>query len=410
MLDSRLVYSFAMFVLTLAPSIAQGTAVPYGAGCAAPAMRAFGFAPNPGAGRVLLYQENVPAAVQPIAVLGFSSGQWGAASLPLSLATLGLPGCDVLAEPASLSIVPNLGGVAAYDLDVPAAANFVGAGVFGQWLDAGDLAVSATLPLTLTNGVAFTLGSAVGMPGFVVTGDPTAANGATWTYVAVDGGVSYDLRGRLYRPATPPTGGHALYPAVVISHGLGGSANGYSAQVAATMRGWGLVCIMTNLTHAGGGVPLGSPGLASERGASAANVLRNRKCVDLLQSLGYVDLRRLAAHGHSMGAFATGALLGTHSDRFRVGSHTAGGMSTQSGAAATTVAQASAITVPYQLHHGDADTVVPLALAQALAAQLAANPTPHELVVYPGATHAIGTNAAILATVRAWYQQHGLLP
>jgi dienelactone hydrolase len=410
MLDPRLVFPFTVLSLTLAPSIAQGTAVPYGASCAAPTMTAFGFAPNPGAGRVLLYQEGVPPAVQPIAVLGFSARQWSGTPLPLSLAALGLPGCEVLAEPASLTMVPNLGGVATYDLEVPAAPPLVGAQVFGQWLDVGDPSISSTLPLTLSNGVAFTLGSVVGMPGFVITGDPTTANGATWTFQAVAGGVSYDLRGRLYRPATPPAGGHALYPAVVISHGNGGNVNGYPAGIAATMRSWGLVCIMTNLTHAGG-VPLGSPGLATERGASAANVLRNRVCVDLLQSLGYVDMRRLAAHGHSMGGFATGALLGTHSARFRVGSHTAGGMSTQPGAAATTVAQASAITVPYQLHHGDADTVVPLALDQALAAQLAANPSPHQLVVYPGFSHSqVAQNAAMLATVRAWYQQHGLLP
>jgi dienelactone hydrolase len=67
--------------------------------------------------------------------------------------------------------------------------------------------------------------------------------------------------------------------------------------------------------------------------------------------------------------------------------------------------------VPYQLHHGDADTVVPLALDQALAAQLAANPTPHQLLVYPGVTHPqMATDAGMLATVRLWYQQHGLLP
>jgi dienelactone hydrolase len=63
------------------------------------------------------------------------------------------------------------------------------------------------------------------------------------------------------------------------------------------------------------------------------------------------------------------------------------------------------------LHHGDADTVVPLALDQALANQLAANPTPHQLVVYPGFTHAqMATDAGMLAAVRVWYVQHGLLP
>ena len=50
-------------------------------------------------------------------------------------------------------------------------------------------------------------------------------------------------------------------------------------------------------------------------------------------------------------------------------------------------------------------------LDQALANQLTANPTVHQLLVYPGYTHAqISHDAGMLATVRAWYTQHGLLP
>ena len=371
----------------------------------------FGFAPNPGAGRVLLYQTNVAPTAVPIAILGFSATHWNGVPLPAPLDGIGLPGCTLLTQ---LAITANAhaiaGGVAEYSVNIPADATLAGLQLYGQWLNWGDASVSATLPLTLSNGVHFQLGSDIGMPGFVVTGDPTAPSGATWSYSATIGGVSYDLNGRLYKPSTPPAGGHLLYPAVVISHGYGGNANGYSAAIASTMRSWGLVCIMTNLTHAGG-VPLGSPGLATERGASDANVLRNRKCIDLVQSLGYVDMRRLAAHGHSMGAFATGALLGTHPELFMVGSHTAGGMSTQPSAAATSVAQAMGIVAPYQLHHGDADTVVPLIQGQALANQLAANPTVHEFLVYSGFTHSqIALDANMLATVNAWYVAHGLLP
>jgi dienelactone hydrolase len=401
-----------LFALALAvPALAQGSAIAYGSGCPMPGPVAIGFAPNPGAGQLQLFETGIPPFVLPIACLGTSSTQWGPLALPFALDGLGLPGCSVLAEPLVLTTtVLPANAVAEHTLPVPANAALTGASLVGQWVNAGDPAVSVALPLTLSNGVAFTLGSQVGMPGFVLTGDPATPAGATWTYVATTGGVSYDLTGRLYKPTTPPAGGHALYPAVIISHGFGGNANGYSAAVATTMRTWGLVCIMTNLTHAAG-VPLGSPGLATERGASAANVLRNRKCIDLLQSLGYVDLRRLAAHGHSMGAFATGALLGTHPQWFLVGSHTAGGMSTQAGAAATSVAQAQGIVAPYQLHHGDADTVVPLALDQALANQLTANPTVHQLLVYPTYTHAqISNDAGMLATVRSWYTQHGLLP
>jgi dienelactone hydrolase len=63
------------------------------------------------------------------------------------------------------------------------------------------------------------------------------------------------------------------------------------------------------------------------------------------------------------------------------------------------------------LHHGDVDTVVPLALDQGLANQFAANPTTHQLTVYPGFTHTqIATDAGMLGAVRASYVQHGPLP
>ena len=389
---------------------AQGTAVPYGTACTPPAVSAFGHAPNPGAGQLLLYETNVPAGSVPFVMLGQSATAWGAVPLPFALGSLGLPSCSLLAEPLVIEAGTAPAGIAEYALPVPATPALVASTWYAQWLNVGDAALGGALPLTFSQGVAMTLGNAVGMPGFTQNGDPTAAGGATWSYVATVDGVTYDLRGKLYKPSTPPAGGHLNYPAVVISHGFGGNVNAYSSQVAATLRSFGLVCIMTNLTHAAN-VPLGAPGLATEVGASAANVLRNRKCLDLLQSLGYVDMRRVAAHGHSMGAFATGALVGTHPQQFLVASHTAGGMSTQAGAAATSLVQAQGIRVPYQMHHGDADTVVPLALDQQLAAQLAANPTVHQLLVYAGFTHPqIATNAGMLATVRAWYQQHGLLP
>jgi dienelactone hydrolase len=401
--------SAAALVLAI-PIPAQGTAVPYGTACTAPAMATSGHAPNPGAGQLLLYETNLAAGSLPFVVLGQSSTMWGATPLPFALGSLGLPACALLAEPLVIEAAAAPAGVAEYALSVPAVPGLVGSTWYAQWLNAGDAALGGALPLTFSKGVALTLGSVVGMPGFTLQGDPTAAGGATWTYVATVDGVAYDLRGKLYKPSQPPAGGHINYPAVVISHGFGGNVNAYSSQVAATLRSSGLVCIMTNLTHAAN-VPLGAPGLATEVGASAANVLRNRKCLDLLQSLGYVDMRRVGAHGHSMGAFATAALVGTHPQRFLVASHTAGGMSTQPGAAATSPAQAQGIRVPYQMHHGDADTVVPLALDQQLAAQLAANPTVHQLLVYGGYTHAqIAIDAGMLATVRGWYQQHGLLP
>jgi dienelactone hydrolase len=242
------------------------------------------------------------------------------------------------------------------------------------------------------------------LTGFVLDGDPAAASGATWTYRATANGVSYDLQGILFKPAGP-----GPFPAVIISHGAGGNANGYSRSVARIMIAWGLVCIATNYTHAGG-VPPGSPGNITDAGASSANVLRARVLVDILASLGYVDRRRIAAHGHSMGAFVTSAAVGAYPDVFRVASHTAGGVRPDSfPGVAPSDSQASGIRAPYQMHHGALDFVVILAADERLAALLTARGVPNDLVIYPTADHDdVATNPAVFERVRSWYTSRGL--
>ncbi|RKH05809.1 prolyl oligopeptidase family serine peptidase [Corallococcus carmarthensis] len=237
---------------------------------------------------------------------------------------------------------------------------------------------------------------------FQVAGNPAASTGATWTYDSVDQGVHYVLKGIVFKPAT----GTGPFPAVVISHGKGGTARGYSANVARTMVGWGLVAMGTTYTHAAdaaGTLPEG------DEGASEENVLRAHKARDLLSCVGNVDFTRVAAHGHSMGGFVTGQLLGTHPADFRAASHTAGGVS--AGPNSTRPDAAGNITTPYQLHHGDADTVVPLSQDQTLKSILAANGTPNALYVYAGYTHdQIPFDTTMLSRVRTWYRQHGVLP
>jgi dienelactone hydrolase len=242
------------------------------------------------------------------------------------------------------------------------------------------------------------------IPGFALTGEPTDANGATWVYQAQAGGISYDLQGILFKPA-----GNGPFPAVVVSHGGGGNANQYSRNIARTMVTWGLVVIATNYTHAGN-VPLGSPGTGSDFGASAANIARARQMVELLRGLGYVDMNRLAAHGHSMGGFVTSGLLAAHTTLIRVASHTASGIRPDgSGGVALTVSEAAAIRTPYQLHHGDVDPVVDLAFDQRLASVLQAQGVPHELHVYAAADHDdLSQHPMMFDRVRAWYQSRGL--
>ncbi|GLC25860.1 alpha/beta hydrolase family protein [Roseisolibacter agri] len=239
--------------------------------------------------------------------------------------------------------------------------------------------------------------------GLVLQGDPESAAGATWTYRATVDGVVYDLKGVLFKPR-----GAGPFPAVVVSHGYGGSAATYSRGIAVEMVRWGLVAIATDYTHAA--VPSGAPGTSADPGASTANVQRAHRTYELLRSLGYVDMRRVAAHGHSMGAFVTAALLAAYPADFRAASHTAGGVRVATfDGAAPTEAQAATIRTPYQLHHGDRDAVVLLAADQRLASVLTASGTTHELQVYPGADHDdVARSAAMLERVRAWYGRWGM--
>jgi dienelactone hydrolase len=239
----------------------------------------------------------------------------------------------------------------------------------------------------------------------LVTGDPTSAQGASWTYQATDDEVPYDLNGTLLSPAGP-----GPFAAVLVSHGLNGSAVGAAKNTGSVMRTWGLVAIATNYTHSA--TPAGLP--AGDVAASTANILRAHKTRQLLGCLPNVDGTRVAAHGHSMGALLTGTLVGTYAGEFKVASHTAGGVSdtgtVNNGVATTTAAAAAAIKVPYQMHHGDKDTVVPLALDQRLDQILTGAGIAHELQVYPNYDHnQMSGDATMFQRVRAWYTAHGLL-
>jgi dienelactone hydrolase len=238
---------------------------------------------------------------------------------------------------------------------------------------------------------------------FIGTGDAASAAGARWTYQSTDAGVAFNLSGVLFAPTGP-----APHPAVVVSHGYGGSAYGYSTQVARVMRDWGLVAIATHYTHAPDDIDAGLAPQGGD-GASDANVARARKTRELLSCVDGVDLARGAAHGHSMGAFVTGQLLGTFPGDFLVASHSAGGAN-DAGPNATRSSVVAFIRTPYQLHHGDADAVVNIGLDRALAAILDTSGTVHQLVEYPGYTHEqIALDPTMLGRVRDWYRAYGLL-
>jgi dienelactone hydrolase len=240
---------------------------------------------------------------------------------------------------------------------------------------------------------------------FVVSGNPESVSGATWTFRGTDSGVTYDLAGVLLKPPGP-----GPFPAVILSHGHDGNAAFYASLLAPTMVSWGLVCIATNYTHATG-VAVGAPGDSTQPGASQANVLRAHETYKLLARLGYVDMSRIALHGHSMGAFVTVAVAGAYPSDFRVASHTGGGVrpSQVLSGPGSTLAQASTIRTPYQTHHGGADSTVPLSFDERLDSLFTAMGLEHQFYVYPGETHEQSrTDTTMLARVHAWYTAHGM--
>lgn len=243
-----------------------------------------------------------------------------------------------------------------------------------------------------------------GGPALLITGDPESAAGATWTLTGMLDGTTVDLQGILLKPR-----GRGPFPAVVLSHPAGATAQSYGRELGGVMRQWGLVCIATNYTHARG-VALGSPGTLLEQGASATNTFRAHAAVTVLARLGYVDVRRVAAHGHSMGAFVTIAFVAEYPGDVRVASHTAGGVLLDAihvnGMPAPSVAQARRIKTPYQWHHGLRDFAVPFLLDRRFDAALTA---PHEGHLYPRLSHAsVAHDPEVLARIRSWYSAHGL--
>lgn len=236
------------------------------------------------------------------------------------------------------------------------------------------------------------------MSNFKLSGDPTSNSGATWTYVSTDGGISYNLKGILFKPST----GGSSFPGGIVSHGLGGTA---PVETAKKFQQWGIVAIGTNYTHSSqdGGSPTG------EQGASTANIQRAHKTWDILCGLGYVDMKRVVAHGHSMGAFVTAALVGTYPNDFKAASHTAGGVSDNKAPTWTSSTLANSIKAPYQMHHGDADAVVPLKDDQTLDSLLTSKGVTHELKVYAGYTHPdVRDNTTIMNTIKDWYTKYGV--
>jgi dienelactone hydrolase len=234
-------------------------------------------------------------------------------------------------------------------------------------------------------------------------------SGTNFTYT--DTGRSFT--GIMLKPA-----GNGPFPAVIINHGAGGTANGYSLMKARELVTWGLVCIGPTLTHVANGETN-----APNMGNCPENIARATACANVLASLPYGDTKRLALFGHSMGAFATIGDAAALGNRIRAAAITAGGIIPDSAGtnnAAPTVTEADPVRTPFVMFHCDGDPVVPYVREQLFQQLLTTNGVLYQHFLYSSNSipnqsnwHNIHQDAAINANVLTntyqWFQARGVL-
>jgi dienelactone hydrolase len=230
------------------------------------------------------------------------------------------------------------------------------------------------------------------LPGFTLTGE-------TWTYDPGDGGSV--LTGILSRPP-----GSGPFPATLISHGQGGSAIGFALPNAHILTNWGLVGIGPDYTHVTSTPPENS-GWCPENGRRA------NACLTILRSLAYVDPNRIAAYGHSMGAFVTAGFCGQVTNQLRAAAITSGGTSgtTNASYASPATQEVQGITAPFLMLHGTADTTVSPTQSANLQTILNSSNIPNSRILLDGAGHDLEHERSneVYSAIHDWFGQWGVL-
>ncbi len=178
------------------------------------------------------------------------------------------------------------------------------------------------------------------------------------------------LLGYLARPAGP-----GPFPAVVELHGCGGMS-AHDVALAAMLRSWGYVALVLD--------SLGDANTCQHPGGALAEAFDAYASLRYLSGLAFVDRRRVAVLGESMGGVAVlqiaerGLMEQLFPLHFR--------------AAVADYPQCrysgGVMTVPTLILVGDRDDWAPAQACRAMLARRAGNGAPVQLVVLPGATHA----------------------
>ncbi|MFN7577661.1 MAG: alpha/beta hydrolase-fold protein [Armatimonadota bacterium] len=219
--------------------------------------------------------------------------------------------------------------------------------------------------------------------------------GTQWTFSEGE----TKLSGVLYKPE-----GDGPFPVLLISHGKGGSAAAMASNFAPDLTKKGIVCIAVDYTHARNGT-------GTAEGASAENIRRAKKTLEIARSLKYVDPSRVAAFGHSMGGFVTVGLVADPEAKIMAAIVSAGGIASASGFPAPDPATAKRIKVPTLMLHGDHDTVVPPERSASLKEILDEIKTPNERVIYKGENHNIirSQREDMVVRIVSWLEKYGVM-
>ena len=232
------------------------------------------------------------------------------------------------------------------------------------------------------------------LPGLRITNN-------TFTYGAPDGQVTGIIR----MPA-----GNGPFPAVLISHGKGGTAGYFSLQHANILVSWGFACIGPSYTHEGSAVnPPDNEGYCPE------NSRRARRAIEILASSPSVDISRLALFGHSMGSFLSAGMAGEIPAQIKAACISAGGTAAlaDTGFASPAIQEVQNISAPILMFHGTADTTVLPVQSLNLQNLLAGKGVTNKRLLYQEIDHdIIGPSVKrtdIHAIARAWFTEHGVL-
>jgi len=212
-------------------------------------------------------------------------------------------------------------------------------------------------------------------------------------FTVKDGTLSFG--GVLIKPT-----GKGPFPAILISHGLGGNGEQFGRVKSREFVKVDYICISPDYAHVRGGD-------RKDFGASPENIRRAKKCLDILESLKEVDAKRRYAYGNSMGAFLTIGLA-AEEPRLAAAAITAGGVAPIEGQPAPSKARAAKIKIPVLILHGTADTTVPPERSRMLEDLLKESKTPCKRHLYEGVGHELHAAKAkeVNAAIDEWFKKH----